>query len=170
MTNRNWTSTNFNPSALGTVPLSHRTLSCSWKDTTIFLKFFFSCSNQDLKNSTKKYFHSWSCLISCVTWNWMKIIKTSSRLKYMQKSRDCSVLVRAEKAGVSHQPVPRFCFPTFIASINGPVHLHEQQTCMHPLKYATANYTQIPEFFDDGFFRTNKHKMLGGGKKFLRCK
>lgn len=37
-----------------------------------------------------------------------------------------------------------------------------------PLKYGTANYTQIPEFFDDGFFRTNKHKMLGGGKKVLK--
>lgn len=37
---------------------------------------------------------------------------------------------------------------------------------MHaPLKYTTANYTQTPGFSDDGFFRTNKHKMLEGDKK-----
>lgn len=40
---------------------------------------------------------------------------------------------------------------------------------MHaPLKYATANHVQIPGFFDDAFFRTNKHKMLGGEKKVLK--
>lgn len=120
MTNRNRTNKNFNPSALGTVLLSHRTLFCSWKDTIFFFKFFFSCSNQDLKNSTKKYFHSWSCLISCVTWNWMKIIKTSSRLKYMQKSRDCSVLVPAEKAGVSHQPCPCSVSPLLLPPSMAP--------------------------------------------------
>lgn len=66
---------------------------------------------------------------------------------------------------ISRAPV---LFPDFYCLHQWPRTSARATDMRAPLKYGTANYTQIPEFFDDGFFRTNKHKMLGGGKKVLK--